>query len=180
MSGAADRTSPIAVRDAVPEDAATLARVEIETWHASYAGILPAGWLASMRPEAIHARWARGLGVSGARRRRIDVVAERGGDIVGFATGDVRRGADVASLGMLYVLPIEQRRGVGRALFRGFVARARTLGASALWLDVLAQNRGARRFYRAVGGTEIERTWRFVGTKPLVLISCGWMLDRLV
>lgn len=73
-------------------------------------------------------------------------VACRGGHPVGFIS---LLGGFV---GGLFVAPAEQGRGVGRAL----IAHARTIRGE-LSLEVYNANRGAVRFYRALGFQEVLR-----------------------
>ena len=166
------------VRVATPLDAEAMARVEVATWRASYAGILPALHLGSMSVPRAQARWLRTIGMARSDALAITLVAERGGEVIGFASGGARLGPTprMARLDMLYVLPAAQRVGAGRSLLCAFALRAVDAGVSSMWLDVLANNDPGRRFYRAMGGIELARTWRFWGTKPLVEVSYGWSL----
>ncbi|MBL1068005.1 GNAT family N-acetyltransferase [Streptomyces sp. 7-21] len=78
-------------------------------------------------------------------RRRV-TVAERGGDVLGFATleGDPPEG----ELGMLFVAPPAIGRGIGRQLFTHVVTAARAEGFTRLSLDA---DPHAEPFYRAMG-----------------------------
>lgn len=166
------------VRDATALDAEAMARVEVTTWRASYEGILPASQLASMSTARAQARWLRTIGMPRPGALGITLVAERQGEVIGLASGDVRLASmpRMAHVHMLYVLPEAQRAGVGRSLLHTFASRVVEAGVSSMWLDVLSANARARRFYRAMGGIELARTWRFWGTKPIVEVSYGWSL----
>ncbi len=166
------------VRDATALDAEAIARVEVETWRASYEGILPARVLAAMSVTSAQGRWLRVIGLPRRGAVGITLVVERDGVVIGFASGSVRTGPTppMARLDMLYVTPEAQRLGAGRALLVGFATRATTAGAASMWLDVLAKNTAGRRFYRALGAIELARTWTFWGTKPIVEVSYGWSL----
>lgn len=63
----------------------------------------------------------------------------------------------------LYVLPAHRGRDIGKALMQAAEARARSLGARKIELNVLAGNRAAADFYRRLGYRERIRTY----TKPL-------------
>jgi ribosomal protein S18 acetylase RimI-like enzyme len=165
------------VRDATADDAEALAHVEVTTWQASYAEILPRSLLASMSVARSRARWVRMLGLSG-RGRRVSLVTELEGAVVAFASGGTSDDdrARMASLDMLYVLPGFQRFGIGAELLHDFSLRMSDRGVTALWVDVLAKNVAARRFYRRHGGIELSRTWSYLRTTPIVVVAYGWSL----
>jgi len=165
------------VRDATTDDAEAMAVVEVATWRASYAGILPAAHLARMSVPSSRARWLHVLGLSRRRELRVTLVAAVDDVVVAFASGGSQGDATrMARLDMLYVLPTHARTGLGRELVRVFATRMSSSGVTALWVDVLAKNEGARRFYRALGGIELSRTWSFWGATPIVTVSYGWSL----
>lgn len=74
------------------------------------------------------------------------VVAERGGEAVGF----VAYCAD--ELAWLYVDPACARQGIGRTLARYALAHT----ARPLWIEVLAGNAPALALYLSLGFTEVE------------------------
>ena len=174
----AARSGVVVVRDASAEDASAIAHVEVTTWQASYDGILPPHLLRTTSVPRARARWAHALGAPSRSSIHVTIVALVEGELVGFASGNARRAAPprMARLDLLYVLPAFQRLGAGRALLRGFAARMESEGVSAMWLEVLARNVPARRFYRAMGGAELDRIWRFMGTTPIVVVPHGWSL----
>jgi GNAT superfamily N-acetyltransferase len=75
------------------------------------------------------------------------VVAEEGGEPIGFASG-LSRGDRVAELTELYVLPDARRSGVATALVRAVLA---ALGAEHVRVAVGVDNDEARKFYRSFG-----------------------------
>jgi len=60
-------------------------------------------------------------------------------------------GAAGTLLHKLYLLPGETGKGQGEAIISQLMAMARQRGESRFWLEVLAENRGAYRFYRRLG-----------------------------
>ncbi|HEY1926691.1 MAG TPA: GNAT family N-acetyltransferase [Caulobacteraceae bacterium] len=54
-------------------------------------------------------------------------------------------------------LPVFRRQGLARAVLDSLLARAATLGAATAWLQVEADNVGARRLYEAAGFEEAYR-----------------------
>ncbi|MFJ7154053.1 GNAT family N-acetyltransferase [Streptomyces sp. NPDC101118] len=82
-------------------------------------------------------------------RRRI-VVAERRGEVLGLAS--LEGEAPVVRLGLLFVEPRAVRQGVGGALYRDALARARRLGAGRLLVEA---DPHAVPFYTAVGARPV-------------------------
>src|SRR5260221_8936061 len=71
----------ITIRQAVLTDAAQIARVYIESWHDTYAAILPKQLLCAMTPRGQTARWHAAL--SAKSRERV-LVAQSGRRLVGM------------------------------------------------------------------------------------------------
>ncbi len=153
-----------AVRLGRPEDATAVARIYIESWHDTYAAILPAQLLCSMTPRGQTARWHAAIMARGSERVLVAEAARYG--VVGMASiGPARdRGLGLdGEVYTLYVDPAHFGRGTGRALLRGAftLLRARGFGSCVIWAH--ARN-PARYFYEAMGGRLIaERTVRMMG-----------------
>lgn len=82
-------------------------------------------------------------------------VAERGVDVIGFASvgpsRDPDADEDVGEVYAVYVLPAEWSRGVGRRLLHGAEEAMRSAGFREATLWVLDDNPRARRAYEAAG-----------------------------
>lgn len=91
-------------------------------------------------------------------------VAEREGEVIGFATAgfiyDAERQADALMLLDLYVRPEARRQGVARALMAQLAVVACQRGAGCLWWGVDEGDDEATAFYRAIGA---ESEGRFSG-----------------
>ncbi|MCC2112204.1 MAG: GNAT family N-acetyltransferase, partial [Hyphomicrobiales bacterium] len=130
----------IAVRPALPEDAAVLARIYLFAWQAAIGGHLPGKAWRIVRDVKPQDAMIAGLG------DRI-MVATLGGVPVGFAaTADAP-----CTLSELWVEPSAWRRGAGSALVAALEASARTAGCTSLGTDVLAANHRAQKFLAARG-----------------------------
>jgi ribosomal protein S18 acetylase RimI-like enzyme len=142
-----------AISPAGPGDAAELARVHVQSWRETYAGILPRAALDRMS-AAVHARRFR-YELTGAQPGQATLIAEDVSGAVGYAAGAVLRGdgrgAD-AEVFTLYVLREAQGVGVGRALLKAQARVLRAEGAKSLMLFVLTRNERARGFYERMGG----------------------------
>ncbi len=131
MAGA---VAGVLVRNATLEDAEAIAHVEVTTWQATYAGLLPTELLAGMSVARAHARWLRGIGMSSRPSSTyVVLVAEVAGAVVAIASGSAHRGASrMARLDMLYVLPDFQGLGAGGALLEAFASRMSDAAVTAL------------------------------------------------
>jgi GrpB-like predicted nucleotidyltransferase (UPF0157 family) len=112
------------------------------------------------------------------------LVAEEGGEVLGFANAGLPReippGFD-AELSALYVLPDRQRRHLGRRLMLHAVEALHARGHRSLALWVLRDNRGGRAFYERIGGTPAGEQEIEIGGARLVEVAYGWpCLDRLL
>ncbi|GAA6526263.1 ribosomal protein S18-alanine N-acetyltransferase [Intrasporangium sp. DVR] len=84
-----------------------------------------------------------------ARPRRDYVVAVDGDRVVGYGGIDVA--GEVADIMTIAAAPEVQGRGLGRRLLDDLVRRAEQHGATALLLEVRADNDPARRLYERTG-----------------------------
>ena|SRR5437879_2764660 len=164
------------VRPARLEDAEGIARVQVESWRTTYPGMIPQDFLDSMDEAAFVGRWSERLGHESSRR--MTFIAERGGRMVGFATGGAEREGDVRYLGELYAIYVLREwhgRGLGRELANA-VARAlveRGLYSMLVW--VLRDNLQARAFYEHLGGVYVrEHALDFGAGFEVMEVSYGW------
>jgi ribosomal protein S18 acetylase RimI-like enzyme len=149
------------VRRAVLADVAGIARVHVQSWHATYPGILPAAEIERHTLAQRAGTWARLLDGTDA----VVFVAARDEAVQGFAnTGRFRLGDDKGEgpgegqgegeLNVLYVLPTAQRQGIGRSLFNAGANALRESGFSAMRCWVLHGN-PAVAFYERLGGERV-------------------------
>jgi ribosomal protein S18 acetylase RimI-like enzyme len=138
------------VRPATSEDARAIAEVRVETWRATYAGIVPQAVLDRMDVDRTTERVCGVL----ASDSHVHVVERPGGGVLGYAFTSPARDDDAAGLGeieAIYVRPDAQRRGLGSALLAAAAADLRDRGFEGLVLWVLTDNAPARAFYERVG-----------------------------
>ena len=152
------------IRLARPDDAEAVARVYVESWHDTYAGILPKRLLCAMTPHGQAARWRAAIS---ANRREQVLVAESGQyGIIGMSSLGPCRDTVLGYDGEVYTLYVDPGflgRGAGRALLRGGFASLRGRGFSSCMVWAHARN-PARFFYEAMGGRLIaERVQQMMG-----------------
>jgi ribosomal protein S18 acetylase RimI-like enzyme len=175
------QASSIGIRAARAGDAEAIARVRIDSWRATYRGLIPQPYLDSMQLDASRALWEK---VLGAKSDTVSVfVAERGTEIIGFASGNrlpqPKHGFD-AELSAIYIRREFQRAGIGRRLVAETVESLGTRGASGLIVWVIAGNKSARAFYERLGAElVIEQAFQWDGM-DLMEAGYGWRnLDAL-
>ena len=171
------------IRPGRPEDAPAIARVHVETWRLTYAGILPDRYLVAMTEARQAAQW-RGLLHRHAGSDTVlvaEVPGTRGeagtgavGTIVGFGScGRARGGPAPGEVYTLYVAGDWQGCGVGRRLLGGLFRALVGGGIDSAFLWVLSAN-PSRFFYEAMGGRPLARRQeRFAGA-VLDEIAYGW------
>ncbi|MGH6890069.1 MAG: GNAT family N-acetyltransferase [Rhizomicrobium sp.] len=164
----------VKVRIARPEDAKAVARIYVDSWHDTYAAILPKQLLCAMTPTGQAARWRAAIGARGREQVIVAECARYG--ILGMASVGPARDGALGYDGEVYTLYIDPSffgRGAGRALLRdGFAAlSARGFSSCVIWAH--ARN-PARFFYEAMGGKLVaERVQRMMGD-PVPEAAFGW------
>ena len=163
------------IREAHAVDAAAIARVHVDSWRTTYAGLLPSDFLASLSYEEREQYWSRVLSAS-ARTSFICVAEDEEGRIVGFASGGPERDGDAAYNGELYaiyVLAQCQRRGIGSRLTATVVRWLVEQDIDSMLLWVLADN-PSRGFYETMGARRIREKAAKVGGIEVVEVAYGW------
>ncbi len=159
------------IRAAAKTDAGAIAHVHVESWQTTYAGIVPAAYLAGL-DEALRARlWGEWLSVGS-----LVFVAEWDGRVVGFAHGGANREAVTECDGELYsiyLLKEAQKRGIGAELLRAIAAAMleRNFKSMAVW--VLEQNR-SRSFYEKTGAQLATSKVIDIGGTKLMEVAYAW------
>ena len=164
------------IREAVLADAGPMSKVHVDTWRSTYAGIVPAGHLASLSYRQRESRWEQIL--TADRPAENNFVAETDdGDIVGFAGGGPEREGNPTYRGELYgiyLLQDYQRVGLGRRLVAAVAMRLLADGFTSMLVWVLADNHPACWFYESLGGERVGRKTIFIGGADLAEVSYGW------
>ena len=129
------------VRVAHLDDAGPIARVQVDAWRTTYAGIVPTAYLAGRSSRDRESQWTDIL--SAGRPPESNFVAETdGGEIVGFAGGGPEREGNPTYRGELYaVYLLEQYQGRGRGP-PPRLGRGTTTGRRRLLLDAGVGTRG--------------------------------------
>jgi GNAT superfamily N-acetyltransferase len=135
------------LRPATPDDAMAVAWVHVRAWQVGYRGLMPADYLAGLRPEERAQRYDF-TGSDPTRPRT--VVAVEADTVLGFVTHSPARDEDAAGQGeicALYVEPDCWGRGIGRMLAAAARSELYGLGFRQAVLWVVAGNARAWHFY---------------------------------
>jgi len=162
-----------AIIPAGPGDDAELARVHVQSWRETYAGILPADYLARMSTPLHARRWrSRLMRISG----EITLVAEGPRGLVAYASGQSSRSGDETEgeITTLYVTRSAQACGLGRRLLTGVARTLADRGATSLVIWVLRENLLAQGFYEHLGGEPSEAGHETVGGATARTIAYRW------
>jgi ribosomal protein S18 acetylase RimI-like enzyme len=142
----------VTVRPATVADAPAMGRLVVRAWQAAYRGQMPDDYLDGLRAEDRAAYWDGVLRREG--RRGAVLVAERAGEVAGFAASGPSR--DPEGAGELYAINVDPAHwgtGTGRALLEATQAELGRMGFAESVLWVLPGNARARRFYELAGWT---------------------------
>jgi GNAT superfamily N-acetyltransferase len=167
------------VRRATVADAEAIERIRIETWRATYRGLLPDALIDQLQPNVERRRERlRSLSPSD-----LNFVAEEGLKVVGYAFAGPERSQDREYPGevyAIYVLPDMQGKGHGRALIRECARELAARGMTAMVIWVLRENQIGRGFYERLGGTPVREKplEEFPGAEEYIEIAYGWKDTR--
>ena len=167
-------TADCVLREATPLDAEGIARVHIDTWQATYPGLLPDSYLTRFSLQARSAFWRESIGSNSAGT--VLVLEAPGRAIVGFGSCGPSRIPQPPYDGEIYTLyltPDWQGRGLGRLLLAGLFEELAAAALTSAYLWVLAAN-PTRFFYERMGGQPFgQRLESFAGAK-LEETAYGW------
>lgn len=169
-------TQTAVLRKAAPGDARGIAHVHVNSWRATYRGMVSDEFLADLSYESRERMWDRTLNSldSGAS---IWVVEDGPGNIIGFASAGASRPSNrdyTGELYAIYVLGSHHGRGLGRALVEAVAADLASQGVCSMFLWVLADNAPARRFYESLGGQAVYTRAIEIGGTMIDEIGYGW------
>jgi ribosomal protein S18 acetylase RimI-like enzyme len=164
--------SEITIRPARPADARGIARLDIETWRATYAGMLSTAYLVGLSERRREAGWR---GVILREPRDVRVAVDSSGAIVGFGSCGPNRAnrSFTGEVFTLYVAPDWQNQGIGRRLLIALFRRLVAAGCRSAILWVLREN-PSRFFYERLGARQVSRKSLAVGGTAIEALAYGW------
>ncbi len=161
----------IHIRPPRREDAAALARIQVDSYRSAYAGIFPQDYLNQFSYDAQEVDWIEQLASASLD---VILVAEAGdSQPAGYAVGRMQASYDAprdSELVSLHVRRSLQRRGIGRRLVTALAASLAARGCRAMMLWVLEAN-PARAFYERLGAVPLEGRKRTITAYE---VAYGW------
>ncbi len=165
------------IREACIDDAVGIAKVHVDSWRTTYAGIVPDEFLANMSYDRREEQWFNELN-NPTTNRMFTYVAENDlQQVIGFVNGGPERNSDPIYKGELYAIYIlkhYQGQGIGYRLTKTLMERLLQAGMNSMLLWVLADN-PARHFYEALGGQQVKKNQIEIGEVKLDEVAYGWL-----
>lgn len=169
--------STFQIRAAELNDVQAMAVVRVQTWRATYKGMIPDAFLQALSAEAVAENWRKAFWEDRDRGLGIFVAENEQGYIVGIAVCGPSQESDPVYEGeiyVLYVLPAYQNQGIGKALVAACTRHlTHALGFKTMLIWVVAEN-PYRRFYESLGGTFVREKHQEIGGKIITEAGYGW------
>lgn len=162
----------IQIRNAILSDAKGIAKVHVDSWRTTYAGIVPEPFLQQLTYESRENLWK-----SAIPHGHVFVAQNEQGDIIGFACGDKERSGDYENyegeLYAIYILQEYQGQGIGRRLVTPVVKQLLDKNIHTMLVLVLEENKSCL-FYEALGARKIDTLDVEIGGVNLKEVVYGW------
>lgn len=166
----------VSVRQARLEDAEAIARIHVESWRATYPGMLPDDVLVGLSQSRHEIRWWESV-LGQVNGRRWVYVADSASDgVVGFISGGPAREKALNCTSEIYALYLNDAyhdRGIGRALFDALSRRLAKECGDTIGVWVLKDN-PSRFFYEALGGSIAATRTERVKNADVEQIAYRW------
>ena len=163
----------ISYREARAEDIPQIARVHVESWQKSFAGITPQEHLDKMSVENRIGQFEKAFSQNSFYKMFVAETVEN--KIVGFADFGESRIADSfdAQIYAIYFLPEFQRKGIGGNLFRLCQKEMSARGFKSMCLDTLEIS-PYRSFYEKMGGQIVGENRHYLAGIEYKTVIYGW------
>jgi GNAT superfamily N-acetyltransferase len=166
------------IREPTVADASQIARVHVDSWRTTYAGIVSQAYLDSLSYEKRSSEWREIISdpMKVWKGWFCLVADESDSGVVGFARAGPERSGKYGisgELGAIYLLKAHHRKGIGRQLMAKVALRLREDGHGSLLAWVLAAN-PFKAFYEALGGRQIAERPVTIGGVDLPEIAYAW------
>lgn len=163
------------IREARVSDSSGLARVSVDGWRSTYAGIISQEFLDSLTYESRAKRWEERLSDPDGPGFTF-VVENDAGDIIGYAGGLKGNSGNpvyTGEVGDIYLLKEYQNQGTGRRLMATIALRLKEYGHNSLLVWVFEDN-PYRKFYEVLGGQPAGEKMAETGGRKLTEVAYGW------
>ncbi|MGO3365879.1 GNAT family N-acetyltransferase [Agrococcus casei] len=168
----------VRVRAATADDAAGVARVHVDSWRATYKGLMPDAVLDGLSVDNRAAGWRRWLSGDADRNpegHQCIVAVDAADSVLGWTTfghGRDKGWEGFGEIAGIYAHPDAWSSGVGHALMEQAMIALAQAGFSGAYLWMLAGNARALRFYERHG-------WAADGGEKSETHSSGHLMREL-
>lgn len=162
----------ISIRPARTTDAPAISQRDVETWRATYAGVLSSSYLVELSERRREIGWRMAIM---REPRDVRVAVDVNGGILGFGSCGPSRSERhyPGEVFTLYVAPDWQNMGIGRRLLIALFRRLAASGLDAAIIWVLRDN-PSRFFYERVGGRLVSHKPIAIGGGRVEALAYGW------
>lgn len=168
------------IRKATVKDAASIARVHVDSWRTTYKGIINQSYLDQLCYEEKEKIWRAYFHKDTGLPIRNDtalIVATCDNEVVGFVTGGPERkkaGID-AELYAIYLRDTYQRQGIGQRLLSSLITELEKCGNSLknMLVRVIPDNRHGA-FYRKLGAVDDHEVTFQLSGQTLTEVALRW------
>lgn len=165
------------LRVAALADVPGIARVHVDSWRTTYAGLIPDSILANISLERRTQNMERFI--RSQPENATTYVVEEGGGIVGFAQCGPNRDLETDSafsgeLYGIYLLQEWQGKGLGKQLVQAVARFLLSHRVESMIVWALANNLPACSFYKALGGVFVREREIDIQGHAMVEASYGW------
>jgi len=164
------------IRKAIPSDALSIAKVNVDTWRSAYKGILSDEFLLDLSYDQREKKFKNTIKNSPKNMCYTFIAEEVKNGIIGFASCGKEREGDLfykGELYSLYVLQDNQNRGIGKLLFNHVQEKLIELKLYPMLNWVLEDNKHACHFYESRGCKKIKERNIEIGSDQYKEVAYG-------
>lgn len=161
------------IRRASIDEAASIAKVHVDSWRTTYRDIISSSHLNNLSYEQHTELWRDNIG---KEDNHVVVAEDENGQIVGFADSWKQESSSAESSGDLtsiYLFEEYQGQGIGKMLLKALFNHFKEMGYEKIFVEVLEDNK-TRYFYEHYGAKLIDTAEIKIGGEILNELIYEW------
>ncbi|MCA1032681.1 GNAT family N-acetyltransferase [Bacillus timonensis] len=169
------------IRQATINDVTGIAKVHVDSWKTTYAGIVCSEYLDKLSYSKRETLWTAVMN-QGFEKSSLLVVEDSSGQIIGFANGGKERSNQYeydAEIYAIYLLKEYQGQKIGSKLVHALTEDLVEKGYNSLLVWVLAEN-PSRTFYESFQPEEVDSMQVEIGGQFFEEIAYGWKISKVL